>query len=135
MAHPKPSAEPFGRPLAAKVAKLLEEAVAARAGVDDPEPYGRALAEKVADALDRGVKVAYDHRDYCGMGLVKLDAGYVYGVFNDGSPEAVATFSTREAFVEWLSAQSDASLSGRDEDPFVWDNQRLTRARLAKALG
>ncbi len=115
--------------------QVLAEVVAARAGVDDATPYGRALAEKVADALDRGVSVAFSHRDYCGMGLVKAPAGYVYGTFYDGSPEPEQTFATRDAFVTWLAAQSDARLSGRADGPFLWQNQRLTRARLLEAAG
>jgi hypothetical protein len=115
--------------------ELLTEAVAARHGVDAPEPYGNVLAEEVADALDRGKKVVNDHRDYCGMGLAKLEADYVYGSFDDGGPpEAMRTFAARESFVAWLAAQSDASLSGRDEGPFVWGNQRITRARLLEAV-
>ncbi len=118
--------------------ELLAQCVAARKGVDDPTPYGRELAEKIAGALDRGVRVAYDHRDYCGMGLAKVPAGYVYGSFNDGDPDPEPTraFATREAFVAWLAAQSDEVLAGREEeDPFCRHNQRVTRARLLQAIG
>jgi len=119
-------------------AELLAQCVAARTGVDDPTPYGRELAEKVVGALDRGVRVANDHRDYCGMGLAKVTDGYVYGACYDGypDPEPTQVFATREAFVTWLAAQSDDLLAGREEEsPFYRRNQRVTRARLLQAIG
>ena len=118
--------------------ELLAQCVAARTGVDDPTPYGRELAEKVLGALDRGVRVASDHRDYCGMGLAKVTGGYVYGACYDGHPDAEPTqvFATREAFVAWLAVQSDDLLAGREEEnPFYRRNQRVTRARLRQAIG
>lgn len=85
--------------------------------------------------------LAYAHRDYCGMGLAKDGDVYVYDAVQDGDPPARATgpqssserqvFSGRAPFVDWLSAQSDASLSGRDlEERFLRHNQRLTLERL-----
>ncbi len=37
-------------------------------------------------------------------------------------------------FVVWLAAQSDATLRGDPSDPFLFDNQRVTRARLAEVV-
>jgi hypothetical protein len=113
----------------------LSEAVTTQAGVNDPTPYGAALANAVADALDRGVILAYSHRDYCGMGLCRTDAGYDYGPVYDGLLYDTTTFPTRAAFVAWLAGQSDATFAGRDDpSPFNWDNQRITRARLTEAI-
>ena len=115
--------------------EVLAEAVASDANVNDPTPYGLSLASQVADALDRGVTVMHDHRDYCGMGLARVDAGYLYGTVNDGHLFDDMVFATREALVAWLSQQSDATLSGREgSSPFFWNNQRVTRARLLVAI-
>lgn len=114
---------------------LLAEAIVGNAGVNDPAPYGAILAGQVADALDRGVTVAYAHREYCGMGLGRSDKGYVYGPVYDGLIVEEAVFKTRAALEAWLAQQSDATLSGRESpQPFDWDNQRLTRARLLEAI-
>jgi hypothetical protein len=115
--------------------ELLEDAVSSQAGVLDPKPYGNSLAGRFASALDRGVSLVYDHRDYCGMGLVKTSVGYAYCVVSDGQPDPVQSFPTRAAFVAWLASQSDVTLSGRESsEPFDWDNQRVTRARLLGVL-
>ncbi|HAH11067.1 MAG TPA: hypothetical protein DCL54_06790 [Alphaproteobacteria bacterium] len=104
-------------------------------------PYGPALAEQVADALARGVQILHTHRDYCGMGLRRLDDGrFCYaqvfdGILDPAYDPAAMMFETRGAFVAWLAQQSDASLDGRDHpDAFFRGNQRLTRARLEAAL-
>jgi hypothetical protein len=111
--------------------EVLEDAVTSNAGVLDPKPYGASLAGRVASALDGGGELLYNHRDYCGMGLVKTTPGYAYCVVSDGQPDPRQSFPTRDAFVTWLAAQSDFTLSGRESaDPFDWDNQRVTRARL-----
>lgn len=117
----------------------------------DGAPYGATLAEAVADALARGHVLAYNHRDYCGMGLQYVLEGaplwsasfekvaapateYRYGPFTDGELVESAgsrRFASRADFVAWLAAQSDRSLHGLDEvDPFFVGNQRLTRSRL-----
>ena len=75
------------------------------------------------------------------MGLAKDAQCYVYDAVYDGFPPSVAmasstapdrrVFRTREAFVDWLSDQTDASLSGADlPEHFFRQNQRLTLARL-----
>ena len=113
---------------------VLAEAVASGASVNDPTPYGIALASQVADALDRGVTVTYDHRDYCGMGLARAGADYLYGTVNDGHLFDDMVFASREALVAWLAQQSDLALAGREaSSPFYWNNQRVTRARLLEA--
>jgi hypothetical protein len=99
----------------------------------DQTPYGRALAERVADTLERGHSLGYSHRDYCGFGLEYAGGEFRYGAIWDGGLDPDRTFADRAAFVTWLAAQSDAALSQADKpDPWVWDNQTLTRARLAE---
>ncbi|MFP2933936.1 hypothetical protein ACLESO_54190 [Pyxidicoccus sp. 3LG] len=107
-------------------------------------PYGRRLASQVADALGRCHGLCYDHIDYCGVGLFKQGKRFIYDhVYygipefeTNGSPqEGIAVFQDRDSFVAWLSRQSDESLSGRDQpNPWYFDNQRITRARLKDAV-
>jgi len=99
----------------------------------DKTLYGEALAHKVADFLERGGLIAYDHRDYCGMGLIyDIDKKkFAYCNVNDGAGFYVEQgFDTAKSFVQWLSKQSDESLSGENETEFLRDNQRITRERL-----
>ncbi|MBK6529176.1 MAG: hypothetical protein IPF99_06195 [Deltaproteobacteria bacterium] len=99
------------------------------------EPYGVALARAVAGVLRRGVAIAHQHRDYCGMGLVFDDGAYLYGSIYDGQMQEVAArFDTERDFVAWLAAQTDDALAGHEAPPFERDNQRLTRARLVAAI-
>jgi hypothetical protein len=110
------------------------------------EPYGAGLANKVADALERGQSVVYGHADYCGTGLRYVDGHYVYDDVWDGElaclrqqppsyERALAVFPDRAGFVSWLAEQCDQSLSGRDrKDSLYWNNQRLTRTRLERAV-
>ncbi|MBF9222077.1 hypothetical protein [Hymenobacter ruricola] len=96
-------------------------------------PYGPELAGQVADVLLRGARLAHAHRDYCGMGLEYRNHEFYYGEVWDGyyveAPKAA--LATRDAFVQWLARQSDHSLSRVEEtDPWYWDNQTITRARL-----
>lgn len=104
---------------------------------------GPTLATRVADRLDTGDVLVYAHRDYCGMGLAKDGDLYLYDAVNDGDPPTRAAgpqssserqvFAGRLPFVDWLSEQSDASLSGQDlEDSFLRHNQRLTLERLER---
>ncbi len=88
--------------------------------------YGNSLATNVAIFLQNGGYIAYDHRDYCGMGFIfdKEKQVFVYGSVYDGRffyPELV--FETQKKFVSWLSQQSDNSLAGDK-------NQRITKERL-----
>ncbi len=99
-------------------------------------PFGRQLAEQVAAALEHGA-LCYSHRDYCGMGLEKnANGNYVYAAVWDGWLQPVHTFTTREAFVQWLAVQSDASLSRVNEaDTWVWNNQVINQQRLEEFVG
>jgi hypothetical protein len=110
------------------------------------EPYGPGLASKVADLLQRGQAVVYGHQDYCGTGLRYIDGRFVYDEVWGGElacmrerppafDRALKVFPDRATFVAWLAQQCDQSLSGRDRtDPFFWNNQRITRTRLERAV-
>jgi hypothetical protein len=110
------------------------------------EPYGVGLANKVADLLERGQAVVYGHSEYCGTGLRYIDGRFVYDEVWEGElaclrhqppgyDRAMSLFTDRPSFVAWLAEQCDQSLSGRDRpDPFYWNNQRITRTRLERAV-
>jgi hypothetical protein len=105
---------------------------------------GAALAGQVATRLEQGKTLAYDHPEYCGMGLQFVDGMFVYAEVQDGrlplprnlqgGPMAGmehAMFATRDAFIAWLAGQSDQSLSGQQlADEFLRNNQRITLERL-----
>ena len=106
---------------------------------------GSDLATKVADAMDAGARLAYAHRDYCGMGLCKDGSVYVYGEVMDGDipsraellawqqpyPGERQEFANREQFISWLQSQSDHTLSGVElADTWLHNNQRITVKRL-----
>jgi len=98
----------------------------------DATPYGLDLAERVAGKLESNQNMIYEHRDYCGKGLVFKENQFLYVSVYDGySFFDEVTFGTRAEFVEWLAVQSDESLAGI-EDPVPWmqDNQRITKERL-----
>lgn len=109
-------------------------------------PVGVNVAKAVANSLEQGAVLAYTHRDYCGVGLRYADGEYIYGEVTDGDlpstkqlqswpsiPQQMErqTFGSRDAFVSWLSEQSDQSLSGERLHPeWLVGNQRLTLSRL-----
>ncbi|KFE72016.1 hypothetical protein [Hyalangium minutum] len=99
------------------------------------EPFGKPLARKVAQALSRG-DLCFSHRDYCGTGLFLSQSGhYLYATVEDGGPANVLReFPSIEPFVEWLAQQSDASLSRFGETDFVFLNQTLRRQRLEEFI-
>jgi hypothetical protein len=108
-----------------------QAAAAKRALPRSKRPYGFGLAEQVAASLDRGSSLLNYHRDYCGRGLARRQQTYCYGEVWDGILEPSEVFADRGAFVTWLAAQSTYSLAGLENtDPWVWDNQTITRQRL-----
>lgn len=107
--------------------------------------YGRALAAQVADALAAGRSLVAYHRDYCGLGLACSHGFFIYAEVWDGQLQGLntqddrtpyaLTFPDRETFVQWLSQQSDTTLSRRElAEPFYRDNQTITRQRLRRWL-
>ena len=78
------------------------------------------------------------HRDYCGIGLFVNEARvFTVAHVNDGYPsDVLATFPDEKAFVAWLQAQSDWTMSGVDggalprEEGFALNNQRITGGEL-----
>jgi hypothetical protein len=45
---------------------------------------GLALAQAVANQLEQGLVLAFNHRDYCGMGLQYIDGVFMYAEVQDG---------------------------------------------------
>ena len=82
------------------------------------------------------------HRDYCGHGLIRTEAGIKLCEILDGHhpSEAIAEWRSREDFVAFFAEQSDYSCSGWDEaspvfftsDEWHRNNQRLTRKKLLR---
>ncbi|CDZ65275.1 Hypothetical protein NGAL_HAMBI2605_35440 [Neorhizobium galegae bv. orientalis] len=78
------------------------------------------------------------HRDFCGHGLIRAQAGVILCDIQDGfhPGPAIATWASEEAFVAFFSRQSDFTLSGWDpaepvfytQDTWYRQNQRLTQA-------
>lgn len=97
-----------------------------------PDPIvGKEVAQKIAAKLKTKSDLMYDHRDYCGTGLTWAKGKFIYAKIYDGLPmETIREFTNEREFVEWLSVQSNKSLSGEDEDVFYRNNQRLTLMRL-----
>lgn len=95
-------------------------------------PIGKGFAQRVAQKLKTKSDLMYSHRDYCGTGLTWDNNQFIYCHVNDGYPaEVIRSFTDEQAFIEWLSEQSDQSLSGADErNDFYRNNQRITQARL-----
>ncbi len=100
----------------------------------DKTPYGNEIAQNVADFLENNGVIANSHRDYCGMGLIQEDGVYYYCICADGTafyPQEA--FNDQKAFIKWLSAQSDDTMSRKHEPnitPFDIDNQCITKERL-----
>lgn len=75
----------------------------------------RALAAETADLLERGMRVADHHRDYCGMGLARIDGVFICDAVHDGEFYAPGEhshdsshrqeFRNKEEFVVWLQGQ------------------------------
>lgn len=115
--------------------KKTEESQSWHLSHHDTTPYGKPLAEKVAVYLEQGNVIAYAHRDYCGMGLLHWNGAFYYGSVNDGYMLFMdQKFDSKKIFIEWLSAQSDDSLYGKEEESWVRDNQRITKERLETAI-
>ncbi len=82
------------------------------------------------------------HRDFCGHGLIRTEAGVKLCDILDGHypGEAIAEWRSREDFVAFFAEQSDYSCSGWDEsspvfatsDDWYRNNQRLTREKLRR---
>lgn len=109
----------------------------------DQETYGQKLARKVTEKLKRqptklneaGYYVGsgglyLSHRDYCGIGLYFFESKFVLGEVNDGmGPHPVLlTFESSDEFVEWLTNQSDQSMSLFSR--YSFNNQTITKIRL-----
>jgi hypothetical protein len=94
------------------------------------EPYGLELAERVAQLLDSGGQIADCHAYYCGTGFVRDGGQYCWSHIDDGYPgQVLMGFASRAAFVEWLAAQTDATLERWPGDGKVQIPGRLRMKR------
>jgi len=110
--------------------------------------YGKELANAVATHLKEIGPIAEMHRDYCGVGFAYQAGAFIYTHFHDGDPDlkplhksgmsgVIHKFSSEQEFVNWLSLQNDASLSGSWAGASDWytNNQRITLVKLKRAIG
>lgn len=75
------------------------------------------------------------HRDFCGHGLIRTEAGVILCDIQDGHfpGPAIATWSNERDFVDFFARQSDFTMSGWEpaepifhtEDTWYRNNQRL----------
>ncbi len=108
----------------------------------DPEPFGIDLMNRVADELLGGNQsgLYYRHREYCGHGLVFSGGQFQLVLVEDGGhSRTLASWPTKEAFVQFFAPLDDWKCSGANPDaPFYttdgWElgNQRITRERLRR---
>ncbi len=100
----------------------------------DKMPYGNEIAQNVADFLEKNGVIANSHRDYCGMALIQEEGIYYYCECYDGNVfYAEKTFNDKKTFYEWLSMQSDDTMSRKNEpniNSSSIDNQCVTKERL-----
>lgn len=116
---------------------------------NDKQAYGVDLARKVFDYLKTHLLIRYDHYGYCGTGFVLQDKKVLYTHFDEWDSYrggklyepggdytgVIKIFSSDAEFIDWLSQQSDESLSGNESgDNWYTNNQRITRKRLEYLL-
>jgi len=107
-------------------------------------PFGIELATAVAEKLHDGHRLAYRHRDYCGHGLAYRDSEFIVATVMDGDFDVtLMAWDSESAFIEFLAAQSDYSMSGAKDsvaflyavETFLHANQTITAARLLNFVG
>ena len=113
------------------------------------EPFGDDLARRLWRAFRhvfQGEGIYNNHRDYCGIGLVRNESGVgLYEVY-DGqcgpSSSSLKSWSTAASFIGYWARQSDYGLCGADPmfpellaaSPTLINNQRLTRLDLEGSI-
>ena len=104
------------------------------------ENFGRDLATKVTEKLmqtETNNGLYHSHRDYCGLGLfyvqnrfylASIDDGYYLSFnFEKRERDFVASFESKDEFIEWLSQENNQSMALYGEK---FDNQTITKVRL-----
>lgn len=97
----------------------------------DQEAFAMELANKVVEKLFNTMDGLYfSHRDYCGVGIYVVEDIIVIGEVNDGmGPHPIfISFDNQVEFTDWLSRQSDQSMSLCTRSSF--NNQTITKIRL-----
>lgn len=84
------------------------------------------------------------HRDFCGHGLIRTEAGIILCDIQDGHfpGPAIATWDNETDFVAFFARQSDFTMSGWDpeepvfhtQDKWYRDNQRIRTAIIDRFL-
>lgn len=102
---------------------------------DDDTPYGELLAQKVATYLEQGNVIAYDHKEYCGMGFAYWKEIFYYGFVEDGYYlSATQKFESKMLFVTWLATQSDNSFCEKKGEDWIRDRQGISKERLENEI-
>ncbi|MEJ2613197.1 MAG: hypothetical protein P8179_24885 [Candidatus Thiodiazotropha sp.] len=111
--------------------------------------FGLNLAQCILAYLKENDSIGHSHYGYCGVGFVLVDGCIHYTHFDEwltytagkryehgGKYEGIIkTFSSDKEFIDWLSKQTDDSLSGKEtNDEWYIDNQRITKYRLQSLL-
>ena len=97
------------------------------------EKYGKRLSSDVAEKLAKSTSefegLYFSHRDYCGIGIFIQKGTFILSTVYDGYgiDSIIAAFNSKSEFIEWLSNESDQSMSLFGEK---FNNQTLTRLRL-----
>ncbi len=95
--------------------------------------YGKRLSNGVAEKLAKSTSeyegLYFSHRDYCGIGIFVQKEKFVLSTVYDGYgvDSIIAEFDSKSEFIEWLSNESDQSMSLFGEK---FNNQTITKLRL-----
>lgn len=97
------------------------------------ENYGKELSNDVAEKLAKSPSeykgLYFLHRDYCGIGIFIQKEKFILSTVYDGYgiDSIIAEFDSKSEFIEWLSNESDQSMSLFGEK---FNNQTITKLRL-----
>lgn len=113
------------------------------------DKLGDDLAQRVYEYLERNNSIGFSHYGYCGVGFVKQGQSILYTHFDEWLTYRtgklyvpgeeylgiIRIFPEKDAFIRWLAAESDYSLSGIESgDDWYTGNQRISRHRLEFVL-
>ena len=113
------------------------------------QQFGKELAEKFIDTIENKSAYSRAHPGYCGWiaGFQKKEQkfvftrsweGYINGI--DGTePDLTWNLSQKEELIDWLSQQSDYSMSGGDTDSKIYgfgyiNNQTISETKMKEFI-